>query len=146
MQEMPDEQAASSHYQGSIAIINNMTPEHTTKRHWWLIVLTGALSFVQLGAMLNIVTLPHPLAAQTSLILPLEFVISAVWALIFAYVTFNLIRLQEPRPAIRVILSFVTYSVARLFVFSQADYDRDRILFLALLNLLALPVAFFLRG
>ena len=108
--------------------------------------LTGALTLVQLGAMLRVATVPEVLARQISLLLPLEFVAAGVWALIFAYGTVNLIRSKRGRPALLAVVGFVTYSTLRLLFFSQADYDQGRAALLVIANLPALACVYFLRG
>jgi hypothetical protein len=112
---------------------------------WWLVALTTILTLMQLGTMVLTATVPDALVRQISLLLPLEFIAAAVWALIFAYVTVNLIRTKQGRPALWALLGFVTYSTVRLFIFSQADYDQGRIAWLVLANLPTLALVYFLR-
>lgn len=114
--------------------------------HWWLMALTGALTLMQLGAMLRAATVPDALARQISLLLPLEFVAAGVWALIFAYGTVNLMRTRRGRPAALAVVGFVTYSTLRLLFFAQADYDQGRAALLVIANLPALVIVWFLRG
>ena len=112
---------------------------------WWLVALTTTLTLMQLGAMVRAVTVPGALVRQISLLLPLDFIAAALWALIFAYVTVNLIRTKQGRPALWTLLGFVTYSTVRLFIFTQADYDQGRIVWWVLANLPALALVYFLR-
>jgi len=116
-----------------------------SSRPWRLIALTAALTLMQIGAMVRAVSMPDNLADRVSLFVPLEFAAASLWALIFAWVTVNLIRTRAIPPARWVLAGFGIYSTVRLLVFAQADYDQNRLPFLLVVTLLALFVIFFLR-
>lgn len=114
-----------------------------------LILLTAFLALLQLGAAIRTLRVPADLAGQISLPLPLEFVASGFWALLFALCTLNLIRLEKhaQRHTFRALIGFILYSVVRLLLFAQADYDQQRLpfLFITTAIMLLITVAYLLR-
>lgn len=123
------------------------TTETTPRRRWWLIALTAALALMQAGAVVRTLQRLPELAALVSLNLPLELIAGGGWALLFGGITVNLLRSRAAQPAILALCGFFIYSVVRLMLFAQADYDQNRLPFLILLSLclLVFPVAFLLR-
>jgi hypothetical protein len=119
------------------------------RRPYWLIILTASLALFQLGAAARALQVPNALAAQIALPLPLQFIMGVLWALVFAWLTPNLIRLQlnARRHTVWAIIGFAVYTIARLILFTVADYDRQRLLFLliATVLILAIPVTSLLR-
>jgi hypothetical protein len=108
--------------------------------HYIFALCTCAFALVQAGAAYRAVTTPAEVVAVVALPLGLEFVLSGIWALLFGYATFVLIR-QTVRAAYRAIVLicvFILYSVARLVLFVRADYDRQRLPFLLILAILTL--------
>jgi len=115
----------------------------------WLAALTGILTLIQLGGALHALQIRPELAAQVSLSMPLEVAASTTWALLSASVTLALLR-RLPRAlhhAAWLLIGFIGYSLGRLVLFAQADYDRQRLPFLALVSLvlLLIPTAYILR-
>lgn len=113
-------------------------PGCLTRLKW----LTALLALIQAGAAWRALNVPQELAAQISLPLPLEFVGGALWALLFALVTFALFR-QLPRAFLWAgwsLIVFIGYNMARWILFTQADYDRQRLQFLLLTSTLMLVV------
>jgi hypothetical protein len=100
--------------------------------YWLLALLTTLLAVVTLGMAVQAVTLPPELAAQISLLLPLEIVAGTLWACVFAWAMWRLIcgKSGAVSLALGSILAFVTYSAVRLLIFARADYDRGRLPFL----------------
>lgn len=123
------------------------TTETTPRRRWWLIALTAALALMQAGAVVRTLQRLPELAALVSLNPPLELIAGGGWALLFGGITVNLLRSRAAQPAILALCGFFIYSVVRLMLFAQADYDQNRLPFLILLSLclLVFPVAFLLR-
>ncbi len=108
------------------------------RQRGWLVGLTLILALFQVGLVVRTLQIPAELAAQIQLILPLELVLSSGWALIFAITAVNLVR-QRPRArcwAIGLIGGFVIYHMARLLLFAQADYDRNRLSFIMIVTTL----------
>jgi hypothetical protein len=116
-----------------------------TSRCWELILLTALLAVFQFGAALRALNVPPELRAQVSLPTALEFVVGGLWALLFAAITVNLIRGRALRPAVLIVSGFVIYSLARLIVFARADYDLNRLPFLAAITVCLLLAAALLR-
>ncbi len=114
-----------------------------------LIFLTACLMLFQFGAAIRALQVPADLAEKISLPLPLEFIASGFWALLFALCTLKLIRLEADarRYIILAIIGFIIYSTARLLLFAQADYDQQRLPFLFITNaiILLMTVAYLLR-
>jgi len=125
------------------------TPAPTRKRARLLMLLTTLLALVQLGAAVRGLNVPDALADRISLPLPLEFVAGVLWALVSLGVLALLWR-RERRArlyAAWLAVGFSIYSLLRLLLFSQADYDRGRYPFLLVVIalLLILPVAYIVR-
>jgi hypothetical protein len=121
----------------------------TRKRSRLLILLTALLAAVQVGAALRALTMPDELAARISLPIPLEFIAGLLWAFLALIVLYLLWR-RERRArlyAAWLAIGFSIYSLLRLLLFSQADYDRGRFPFLLVVIaiLLILPVAYIVR-
>jgi hypothetical protein len=98
----------------------------------WLILITSLLALSQLYAVLYILRLPAEIAQNLNLPLIIQISVSALWALIFVWADISLIR-QRPRAVNRIlylIAVFVVYSLLRLLLFAQSDYDRQRFPFL----------------
>ncbi len=123
------------------------TSHEPIRRRWWLIVLAAGLTLMQTGAALRALQVPPELAGQISLLPPLEFVAGGLWALLFAFITANLLRKRAVRFALMGLSAFLVYSAARLLLFTEADYDQNRLPFLVLLTvcLLVFPAVFLLR-
>jgi hypothetical protein len=103
-----------------------------TRRPRWLIILTLLLSIFQIGSATRVLQIPADVAAQIHLILPLEFIASAVWAILAALVMVGLFQRWQRAQLYATILlvAFTLYSLVRLALFAQADYDRERLPFL----------------
>jgi hypothetical protein len=106
-------------------------------RRWRWMALTSTLTLIQIGAVIHALRVPPALAEQVSLVLPLELAAGAVWALLFAGLTVNLVREQHTRWAGAAVAGWVLYNTARLLLFVQADYDQGRLPFFVILTLLA---------
>jgi hypothetical protein len=115
----------------------------------WLAALTGILTMIEAGAALQSVCIAPDLAAQVSLSAPLEFTASAGWGLFSAFVTYTLVRRKARalQYTAWLLIGFIGYSLARVLIFAQADYDQQRLpfLFVAAFIVLLVPTAFVLR-
>ncbi len=103
-------------------------------RHALLALL---LLLVQLASLNQLTRIPPEIAAQFSLILPLELALTLAWALIFAWLAVTLWRGAQTRRLGQALAIYAFVSVMRLLLFARADYDRDRLPFLLLTLLLA---------
>jgi hypothetical protein len=110
-------------------------------RSWELIFLCALLGLFQVGVARRALNIPPELRAQISQPVAFEFIAGGLWALLFAAITVNLIRGRALRPAILSISGFVIYSLARLLVFARADYDVNRLPFLAAITVCLLLLA-----
>ena len=111
-----------------------------------LIALALLLMVFQAGAVLHALMIPGDVAAQISLLRPLELAASAVWVVVSALVALALLR-RHPRAArfsAWLVTGFLIYSVGRLAVFARADYDRERLPFLAAVTAAAIILAVYL--
>ncbi len=108
-----------------------------------LMVVTAALAIIQFGAAYRAMTLPSDLARQVSLLPELEFVAALAWAVLLSAATWRVAwyKPRNLRTGVYVLVAFVVYSVARLLVFTRADYDHNRLRFLTVLTILVLIAA-----
>jgi hypothetical protein len=108
------------------------------RSRWLLVGLSAVLALAQLGAVLRWLNVPTDLAAQTRLILPLEWLAGGLWALFFTITAANLVRRRpgSMRQSAWMLGGFTIYSAARLLLFAQAEYDRNRLPFIVIFTTL----------
>jgi hypothetical protein len=113
-------------------------PNRAIGRERQVMVVTAALAVFQFGAAYRALHLPEDIAV--SLLPPLEFVAAIAWGLILSAATWRVAwyKVRNLRTGIFVMVAFVVYSVARLFVFTRADYDQNRLRFLLVVTILVL--------
>lgn len=101
-------------------------------------VVTAALAVFQFGAAYRALRLPEDVSV--SLLVPMEFIAAVAWGLILSAATWRVAwyRARNLRTGIFAMVAFVVYSVARLFVFTRADYDQNRLRFLLVVTILVL--------
>jgi hypothetical protein len=118
-------------------------PSRARGRERQLMVVTAALAVFQFGAAYHAMTLPSDLAMQVSLVPEPEFVAALVWGALLSVATWRVAwyRARNLRTGVFVLVAFAVYSVARLLVFTRADYDHNRLRFLTVLTILALIAA-----
>jgi lysylphosphatidylglycerol synthetase-like protein (DUF2156 family) len=109
----------------------------------------AALALYQGAAALRALDTPPGLAAIINLPSALACVAASVWALIFTLLAVNLwlLRPRAVRQAAWAAIVFAAYSAARLALYAQADYDRQRLplAFLAALLCCVMPALYLLR-
>lgn len=120
-----------------------------SRRLLLIALLTLLLAVTQFIAAFRSARLPVDLAAQISLILPLEFIAGIAWGSALLVSGIRLWRARRSavaierhfalRFALAVLAAFAVYGVVRLWIFARADYDRGRFAFL--LALLAAVLA-----
>ena len=110
-------------------------------RHWGLISLAALIALIETGGFIRSIQFLPALAALVSLNPLMEMVAGALWALLFAVITVNLLRRRGTRAAIVAFSSFLLYSIARLWIFTRADYDQQRLPFLGVAALCLLVIA-----
>lgn len=108
--------------------IANLTP---TPRRPRLAALAALLALFQFGAALR-GTAADP-AVPTSLLPGLELAAGIIWGTLFGLASLGLARRRRRGALIFawLMIGFSLYSLGRLAVFAQADYDRQRLPFLA---------------
>jgi hypothetical protein len=113
-------------------------PSRAIGRERQVMVVTAAAAIFQFGAAYHAMRLPSNL--QISLIPELEFVAAIIWGVLLSAATWRVAWHKERnlRTNVYVMVAFVVYSVARLLVFTRADYDHNRLRFLTVLSILAL--------
>ncbi|MCU0514200.1 MAG: hypothetical protein MUE40_16715 [Anaerolineae bacterium] len=102
-------------------------------RHPRLLAVCAILSVFQIINAVLVLQLPDAVSQRLSLPPGVQAALSLLWALLFAGSSGWLYR-GPHRAARRVwwlLAGFALYSWLRLALFARADYDRDRLLFLA---------------
>lgn len=101
-------------------------------------VVTALAAIIEFGAAYHALNLPPNLTL--SLIRPLEAIAALIWALLLTGATWSIAYFRERnlRTGIYVLVGFVVYSLARLLVFTRADYDHERLRFLTVVTILIL--------
>lgn len=101
----------------------------------WLFVLVIGLLLVQAGGVWSLGAGPQPLDEPAVLFDGLGYLL---WGLVFGGLALAMIRQRGPAHrresrALAAIGGYVLFNGLRLLLFAQADYDRGRLPFLALL-------------
>ncbi len=101
-------------------------------------VVTAVLAIIEFGAAYHALNLPPDLSI--SLVPPLEFAAALIWGVLLSAATWRVAwyRARNLRTGVFVLVGFVVYSVARLLVFTRADYDHNRLRFLTVMTILVL--------
>ncbi len=100
------------------------------RRHapWWFVVAVVGVALAQAAAIVHWLRLPDDLIATLNA--PVWLVVGGylLWAIMLGWAAWNLIlgKPQAVNRSIWLLSVFIIYSVLRLLVFSQADYDRQR--------------------
>jgi hypothetical protein len=119
---------------------------HRPRLTRWLALLTTLLALHQIVSAIRVLQLPDDLAGQVSLVIPLEVIAGRLWAGLFVLITLALVRkhIHALRYAGWALIGFVFYSIARLIIFSRADYDQGRLPFLlvAAVIMICVPAVF----
>src|SRR5262245_40055495 len=104
------------------------------KRNWLLIALLLVLACIQAVNAARAPALP----STSSLIVPLVIVFGGGWAIAFLAAARGYWQRTFSRAAVLLLLSlFVLYYAARLAIFARADYDHQRMPFIAAVAMLA---------
>jgi hypothetical protein len=116
----------------------NQRPSRVLGRERQVMLVKAALAIFQFGAAYRVLRVPDDLAAQISLRLPLEFVAAILWGMILSAATWRVYKSGSVRIGVYALVAFIVYSVARLLVFTRADYDQHRFPFLIGLTIVVL--------
>ncbi len=106
-----------------------------SRRSRWLTGLAALLAIFQASAAWRALSVTDEMRALVSLPVALEFAAGAAWALLW---TLAALGLWQGRARARFYaayagVGFAFYSLGRLAIFAQADYDRQRLPFLAII-------------
>lgn len=96
----------------------------------WLTIILGLLALMQIGNILYLLQLEPELAQALSLSRPIAIAFGILWAGLFVWGISGLMRSRNHNRAGMIAIGFIVYSVARLAIFAEADYDRERVPFL----------------
>ena|SRR5664279_2648727 len=113
-------------------------PNRAIGRERQLMVITAAAAIIEFGAAYRALNLPADVTV--SLMPPLEFAAALIWGILLSAATWRVawFKPRNLRTGVFVLVAFVVYSVARLFVFTRADYDHNRLRFLLVVTILIL--------
>jgi hypothetical protein len=113
-------------------------------------MLTVVLALIEAGAAVEALRMPAELAAQVRVPVALDVTGGVVWALVFTLVTVWLARsdARAGRLAAWALIAFSIYMLSRLLLFTQADYDRQRLPFLLVIcgGTMLIPVLYLIRA
>lgn len=113
------------------------TAAHTgDKKRRGLIALMTLLAIIQAGSVVRLLRLPDGVANNMALSPTIQTIGSFFWALIFTWAAYSLLSgsHREVKRALWLLIGFILYSVLRLLLFAQADYDRQRFPFLIVMS------------
>src|SRR5262245_55452115 len=125
-------------------------PENARRAYPLLVlVLTAILTLVEVGAAIEALRTPADLRAEVSLPVWLDMLAGIAWALVFARATVWLARGngQAGKLTAWALIAFGTYTMARLLLFTRADYDRQRLPFLLSIfgGIMLIPILYLIR-
>lgn len=100
--------------------------------------MVGLLLLMQLGAVLRALQLPADLNSQLSFTRPMLIITAILWSGMFGWAFYQCVRGKSyaVNRALWIICGFMLYSAGRLVIFTQADYDRQRLPFLVVMILI----------
>lgn len=106
-----------------------------SRRSRWLTGLAALLAIFQASAAWRALNITDELRALVSLPTAPEFATGAAWALIWLLAAINLWRGRARARFYTACagVGFAFYSLGRLAIFAQADYDRQRLPFLTII-------------
>jgi hypothetical protein len=116
-------------------------PSRAIGRERQLMVITLVLAIIEFGAAYRALNLPADV--MISLSRPFEALAALAWALLLTAATWRVAWYRERnlRTSVFVLVGFIVYSLARLLIFTRADYDHNRLRFLTVMTILVLIAA-----
>ncbi len=109
---------------------------HPDKRPILIVTLSLILVLYHITGAFQVLQLPESIGVHTSIPPIVQAVLHMGWAIVFTLNAVLLLRRQ--RNAMRfnqgAWVLFICYGLARLLLFAQADYDRQRLPFLLILT------------
>lgn len=106
------------------------------KKRRGLAALMTLLVITQAGFVVRLLRLPDGVGGDLALSPIAQMIGAGFWALIFAWAAYSLLSGQRRgvNRALWLVIGFILYSVLRLLLFAQADYDRQRFPFLIVVS------------
>lgn len=102
------------------------------------------LMLFQIISLLRVLQLPTSIRAGLQFAPWFQAMLALIWVLLFAVAIVMILRQQRDASQFSswLIIGFMIYSLLRLIIFAQADYDRQRLPMLAAMTmiLLAIPI------
>lgn len=117
-----------------------MTRQHFQRGFWFICMILISIGIQQLLNIGTLLSLPEAVRAHISLSLPLEMGIGVLFISLVIVIVYQLFRMRgrvgQPRWMNRarwLMIGYLVWVGTRLTIFAQADYDRNRLLFLWIL-------------
>jgi hypothetical protein len=102
-----------------------------------VIVIIGLLLLflVQVGTIIELLTLPPDIVNELYFSRNAQMMIAVTWASVSLWVIMGIVRGKTyySKHGLWIIYGLIVYSLLRLVLFAQADYDRQRVPFLVVL-------------
>lgn len=119
-----------------IAVMNEKK-KNPRKGQTFFLAAMALFFLIHLVNLVRMLQLPNDLNNQISLVPSFEIMMSIFWLFVTIWVVILLLGNHENalNRALWVSFGFIIYSVARLLIFTRADYDRQRIIFLVVIVL-----------
>ena len=102
------------------------------RRPSWPLIVLALLVIYHIVDMIRVLRFPAEFADSLSLPVPLRLMTGVTWGLLFAWSMLDVVK-RNPASVNRaryLLVLFVLYSVVRLLIFTEADYDRQRLPFI----------------
>ncbi|MGB1286295.1 MAG: hypothetical protein ACPG7F_07180 [Aggregatilineales bacterium] len=106
----------------------------------WALFLTVIFALFQITNAFTVLQHPEAITAFVSSPVWLNSTLSLLWAGLFGFAALRLVRMRQNAIGytVRLFMLFAAYSLLRLILFTQADYDRNRLPFLIIIVLMLL--------
>lgn len=107
------------------------------RRPYLRIIIIGLLILYQLGSLFSLSQLPDAIAAQVVPSVEIQFIITIFWlvALIAGFRSLWIMSKSGKLRSLWLIYGFGLYVIIRQIVFTQADYDRQRVPFVVFVGI-----------
>jgi len=113
-----------------------------SNRPKWHITIAIMIVIFEVISIVQTLQLPDSIRQQLTIIVNFQIVFGIIWSMVFLFALYFLLQRHPKAQRLTswLVISFVGYRLLRLIVFVQADYDRQRLLFLSLFILLVCSV------
>jgi hypothetical protein len=123
--------------------LNNSSQKHFRR---WLFAAMLVLALFQIGETISATGQSASIAENMSLSSRARLIAGIFWALLFGLDVVLIVRRTRRALTytVALLMIYAMYSVARVIIFTQADYNRQRLPFLIAVILIFLSIPFFL--